>query len=279
MLFKPMILVDAPFKTLAVVGVIVLGKTLIAALLVLAFRYPLYTALTVSASLAQIGEFSFILALVGSNLGLMTEEGHSLVLAGALISIALNPLMFMVIDPLRRWLLARFEFVRKLEQREEPYAQLPMTTDRKYLEGQVVLVGYGQVGRRIAQALTERNIPHVVVEQNRECVEDLREKGVAAVYGDAIDPTVLIQAHIANAAMLVVATHASQDVHKMAETARALNPNIEIVVRTCSDEELRLLRDEGIGVIFYDEEELARSMSSHVVERFRPVDRGELHPA
>jgi len=272
MLFQPMILVDAPFKTLAVVGVIVLGKTLIAAMLVLAFRYPMNTALMVSASLAQIGEFSFILAGLSVSLGLMTSEGQSLVMAGALISIALNPVMFMAVGPLKRWLLTRFEFARKLEQREEPYAQLPMTTDRKYLEGQVVLAGYGKVGQRIAQALAQRNIPYVVVEQNRECVEDLRKRGSAAVYGDAVDPAVLIQAHIANAAMLVVATPSLQDIHMMAETARTLNPNIEIVVRTHSDEESRLLRDEGIGVIFYDEEELAKSMSNHVVERFRPVD-------
>jgi len=279
MLFDPSVLVEAPLKTLTVVAIIMLGKTLIAAVLVLAFRYPMNTALTVSASLAQIGEFSFLLAWLAVSLGLMTTEGQSLVLAGALISIALNPLMFMAIEPLKRWLLTRFEFARKLERREEPYAQLPMTTDRKYLEGQVVLVGYGRVGQRIAQALEERNVPYVVAEQNRECVEDLREQGKAAVYGDATDPAVLIQAHIANAAILVVATPLPQDVHKMAEAARALNPDIEIVVRTNSDEDSRLLRGEGIGVIFYEEEELAKSMSNHVVERFRPVNHGRHHPA
>jgi CPA2 family monovalent cation:H+ antiporter-2 len=278
MLFEPSILVEQPLRVLAVVAIIMLGKTLIAVLLVLAFRYPMNTALTVSASLAQIGEFSFILAAQGVKVGLMTEEAQSLVLAGALISIALNPVMFLAVDPLKRWLLARFEFARKLEQREEPYAQLPMTTDRKYLEGQVVLVGYGKVGQRIAQTLGERNIPYVVVEQNRECVEDLREEGKAAVYGDAIDPAVLIQAHIAKAAILVVATPFPLDVHKMVETARTLNPGIEIVVRTHSDDESRLLRDEGFGTIFYSVEELARSMGNHVVERFRPVEQGK-HPA
>ncbi|MDR2924915.1 MAG: cation:proton antiporter [Azoarcus sp.] len=273
MLFEPSILLESPFKTLAVVGVIILGKSLVAAMLVLAFRYPMNTALTVSASLAQIGEFSFILASAGVKAGLMTEEARSLILAGALISIALNPLVFMTVNPLKRWLLTRFEFARKLEQREEPYAQLPMSTDRKYLEGQVVLVGYGKVGQRIAQALDERGIPYVVAEQNRECVEDLRKQGKAAVYGDAIDPAVLIQAHIANAAILVVATPSPLDVRQMAEAARTLNPDIEIVVRTHSDEESQLLRGEGIGIIFHGTEELAKSMSRHVVERFRPVER------
>jgi len=279
MLFEPSVLVESPLKLLAVIAIIMVGKTLIAAILVLAFRYPMNTALTVSASLAQIGEFSFLLAWLSVKLGLMDEAYQSLVLAGALISIALNPVMFMAIDPVKRWLLTRFEFARKLERREEPYAQLPMTTDRKYLEGQVVLVGYGKVGQRIAQALEERNIPYVVAEQNRECVEDLREQGKAAVYGDATDPAVLIQAHIANAAILVVATPLPQDVHKMAEASRMLNPDIEIVVRSQSDEESRLLRGEGIGIVFHEEEELAKSMSNHVVERFRPVDHNKLHSA
>ncbi|MCL1825019.1 MAG: Kef family K(+) transporter [Betaproteobacteria bacterium] len=278
MLFDPSILVTAPFKVLIVVAIIILGKSLVAALLVLAFRYPMNTALTVSASLAQIGEFSFLLAALSFKLGMMTSEGQSLILGAALISIALNPLVFMAVNPLKRWLLARFEFARKLERREEPYAQLPMSTDRKYLEGQVVLVGYGRVGQRIAWALEERNIPYVVAEQNRECVEDLRKEGKAAVYGDATDPAVLIQAHIANAAILVVATPSPLDVRQMAEAARTLNPDIEIVVRTHSDEESDLLRGEGIADVFYNEEELAKSMSSHVVERFRPVDQSG-HPA
>jgi CPA2 family monovalent cation:H+ antiporter-2 len=278
MLFDPSILVTAPFKVLIVVAIIILGKSLVAAMLVLAFRYPMNTALTVSASLAQIGEFSFLLAALSFKLGMMTSEGQSLILGAALISIALNPLVFMAVNPLKRWLLARFEFARKLERREEPYAQLPMSTDRKYLEGQVVLVGYGRVGQRIAWALEERNIPYVVAEQNRECVEDLRKEGKAAVYGDATDPAVLIQAHIANAAILVVATPSPLDVRQMAEAARTLNPDIEIVVRTHSDEESDLLRGEGIADVFYNEEELAKSMSSHVVERFRPVDQSG-HPA
>ena len=271
MLFDPGILIAAPFKTLVVIAIIVLGKSLAATVLVLAFRYPMNTALTVAASLAQIGEFSFILAGLGLSLGLLPPEGLSLILAGALISIAINPLVFMAIPPLQRWLLSRFEFARKLERREEPYAQLPMSTDRKYLEGQVVLVGYGRVGQRIAQSLKEHNIPYVVAEQNRECVEDLRKEGNAAVYGDATEPEVLIQAHIANAAMLVVATPSPMDVRKMVKTARILNQNIEVVVRTHNDEESHRLSGEGIGVIFYGEEELAKSMSRHVVERFRPA--------
>ena len=268
MLFDPAILHAQPVHVLGVVAIIIVGKSAVALALVLAFRYPLNTAMIVSASLAQIGEFSFILAGLGLTLGLLPQEGMSLVLAGALMSIALNPLLFAGIEPLRRWILARSEFARNLEQREDPYAELPMSTERKYLEGQVVLIGYGRVGRRIATALEARGIPYVVAEQNREVVEDLRKKGIAAVSGDASEPAVLIQAHIANAAMLVIATPDPLNVRQMADIARTLNPEIEIVVRTHSEEESQLLRKDGVGTVFFGEEELAKGMTSHVLQRF-----------
>lgn len=270
MLFEPAILVEQPVRVLGVVAIIVLGKTLAALALVIAFRYPLNTALTVAASLAQIGEFSFILAGLGLSLGLLPAEGMSLVLAGALISIALNPFLFVAIAPLQRWLLQRSELARSLDRREDPYAELPMSTERKYLEGQVVLVGYGRVGRRIAKALDARGIPYVIAEQNRELVENLRREGMAAVSGDAADPAVLIQAHIAHAAMLVVATPDPLNVRQMADTARTLNPGIEIVLRTHSEDESLLLNKDGVGTVFFGEEELAKGMTSHVLERFAP---------
>ena len=268
MLFDPSVLMQQPLKVLAVVGIIMVGKSIAALALVLAFRYPLNTALTVAASLAQIGEFSFILAGLGLSLGLLPQEGMSLILAGALISIALNPLAFSAIAPVRAWVLEHSELARSLERRQDPFAELPKSTERKYLEGQVVLVGYGRVGQRIAEALGEGGIPYVVAEQNREQVETLRIRGVAAVSGDAADPAVLIQAHITDAAMLVIATSDPVAVRKMAETARVLNPDIEVVLRTHSEDESELLQKEGIGKVFFGEEELARGMMSHVLERF-----------
>lgn len=270
MLFKPAILLEEPLRVLAVVGIIVVGKSIAALALVLALRYPLSTALTVSASLAQIGEFSFILAGLGHSLKLLSEEGMNLILAGALISIALNPVLFATVEPLRRWILSASETARKLERREDPYAMLPMTTERKYLEGQVVLVGYGRVGKRIAKALRQNGIPYIVVEQNRETVEHLRNQDVPAVSGDAAEPGVLIQAHIANAAMLVVASPDPLIVRQMIDTARTLNPAIEIVLRTHSEDESLILRKEGVGTVFFGEEELAKGMSRHVLERFAP---------
>ncbi|MDR0736407.1 MAG: Kef family K(+) transporter [Zoogloeaceae bacterium] len=269
MLFDPNILLSEPWRLLGVVAVIILGKAAAALVLVLAFRYPLNTALVVAASLAQIGEFSFILAGLGLSLKLLPPDGMSLILAGALISIALNPFIFAAIAPLQRWLLKRSSLARQLARREDPFAQLPMSTARKYLEGQVVLVGFGRVGTRIVHALKAEDIPCVVVEQNRERVEDLRKRGMAAVCGNAAEPAVLIQAHIARAAMLVIASHTPMDVRSMAEIARALNPGIEIVIRTHSEDESDLMRRESLGAVFFADEELARGMIQHVLEGFR----------
>ncbi len=267
MLFDPQVLIRQPLQVLAVVATIMIGKSLAAFFLVLAFRYPLNTALTVSASLAQIGEFSFILASLGVSLGLLPEAGQNLILAGALISIALNPLLFKAIEPAQAWIRSRSKLARIVERPEDPLAQLPTTVDSNRLAGQVVLVGYGRVGRRIGEALIEHGVPFVVAEQNRELVEQLRERGLWAVSGNASDPAVLIQAHIARARMLVIATPDTFDVRRMIEIARALNPGIETVVRTHSDEEAALLRSENAGIVFTGEHELALGMGRYVLER------------
>ena len=271
MLFEPAVLAERPLQVLGVVAIVVVGKSLGALGLVLAFRYPLNTALTVSASLAQIGEFSFILAGLGVSLGLLPADGMNLVLAGALISMALNPLLFAAVEPLRRWVLKRSALARRLERRSDPYAELPVSTERKYLQGQIVLVGHGRVGARIAAALSARGIPYVVAEHNRELVEDLRRSGMAAVSGDAAEPSVLIQAHIAKAAMLVVAVPDAPRARQMAETARTLNPAIEVLVWAHGEDEAALLRQEGVGLVFTEEEELAKGMSSHVLARVAPA--------
>lgn len=271
MLFDPWVIIERPLQVLAVVAIIVVGKSLAAAALVMAFRYPLNTALTVSASLAQIGEFSFILVAMGASLGLLPPEGQSLVLAGALISIALNQLVFKSVEPLQKWILAKSPLARKLEARDDPTAELPASTDEKYLSRQVVLVGYGRVGRRIAAALTTNNVPYVVVEQNREAVERLRKEGIMAVSGDAAEAMVLVQAHIATAHMLVIATPDTLNVRQMVNTARTLNPAIEIVVRTHNEAEAQLLEGENAGTIFLGEQELAQAMTRHVLERSTAV--------
>ena len=270
MLFDPAVVLTRPLQVLAVVAVILVGKSLAAFLLVIAFRYPLNTALTVSASLAQIGEFSFILAGLGVTLGLLPVEGQNFILAGAIISIALNPIVFRTIEPAERWLQGRAGLARWLERRPDPLAALPAATTPHSPAGHVVLAGYGRVGRRIGQALTERGLPFVVVEQNRDLVEKLREQGVQAVAGDASDPAELAQAHIARARMLVIAIPDAFQARQMIEAARTVNPGIETVVRTHSEEEADLLRKENAGKIFMGEHELAVGMTRHVLERVAP---------
>jgi CPA2 family monovalent cation:H+ antiporter-2 len=278
MMADPAILMNQPLRVLAVVTIIVFSNAIAAVALVVTLRYPLKTALTLAASLGQIGEFSIILSGLGLSLGLMPPDGMSLVLAGVLLSIALNSFLLSAVDPGQRWLLKHSALARRLERPEEPYAELPSSTERKYLVGQVVLVGYGRVGRRIAKALDARSIPFVVAEQNRELVEELRSGGLVAVSGNAAEPSVLIQAHIANAAMLVIASPDTLNARQMAETAKALNPGIEVIVRTHNEEESVLLKKDGIGLVFFGEEELAKGMIGHVMERFAPViEPGEKH--
>ena len=273
MLFDPRILLEDPFQILAMLFLIMLVNPLASAAIVLVFRYPLNTALMLMASLAQIGEFSFILAGLGLNLGLLTMEAQNLILAGALISITFNKLMFFCVPLLQKWILAHPKLARKLERPGDPLAELPMSTEEKFLSGQVVLVGYGKVGQRIARALTEKNIPFVVVEENREIVESLRQRGIAAVGGNAAEPAVLVQAHIARASMLVASASSAVEVQKMIQTARTLNPGIEVIIRGLSEEEADLLAEEHAGRVFLAKEELANSMCAHVLKRFGKARR------
>ena len=281
MLFDPAVVWNQPLKLLIVVAIVMVGKTVAAMLLVLAFRYPLNTALTVGVSLAQIGEFSFILAGLGVSLGVMPAEGQSLVLAAALLSIAANTALFSAIEPLRAWVTARSALARRLEQRDDPLSALPMSTDSRLLHEQVVLVGYGRVGQRIAASLQALQIPYVVAEMNRERVDQLRQQGIPAVYGDAQSPEVLIQAHIARAAMLVIALPETLHVRTMVEVARTLNPDIEVVMRSHNEDEAELLRREKLGTVLLGEHELARGMAEHVARHFgRPAasDSTVIHP-
>ena len=266
MLFDPQVLVDQPLQVLATVAIIVVGKSLAAAVLVLMLGYSIKTTLTVSASLAQIGEFSFILAGLGVTLGLLPKEGQSLILAGALISIALNPFLFSLAGLVQNWFLKNPRVAMRLEPPQNPLKEFPLTTDAKYLSNQVVIVGWGRVGKIIANALTEQGIPFVVAEENRAFVEALRQNNIPAVWGDATEAGVLVQAHIQGAKALVIATPETVHVSKMTEIARTLNPNIQIVVRSHNIEEAELIQKESGATVFVGEKELANSMLLHVVK-------------
>jgi CPA2 family monovalent cation:H+ antiporter-2 len=268
MLFNPMVLVEKPLEVLAVVAIIIAGKGIAAAALALILRYPLNTALTVAAGLAQIGEFSFILGGLGVSLGILPQEGMNLLLAGALISIALNPFVFKAIAPASAWVLKHSSLARAHERSDDVLAVLPDTTADKYLSGQVIVVGFGRVGKWLAESLDSQGIAYVVVEENRDRVEELRAQGKAAVFGNATQTDVLIQAHIATAAMLVVATPDLINISQMVDTARRINPAVEIVLRTHSQDEVDFLRREKMGEVFFGEEELAKNILGHIRKRF-----------
>jgi CPA2 family monovalent cation:H+ antiporter-2 len=161
----------------------------------------------------------------------------------------------------------------RLARPDDPYAVLPMTVDLNRLAGHVVIVGYGRVGQRIGRALIANGISIVVVEDNREIVEKLRESDISAVFGNASEPSALIQAHIHRARMLVVAVPDTVDVRRMIENARAVNPRIEPVVRTHRDEQLTLLEKDIAGKVFLGEHELAVTMTRYVLEHYatRPI--------
>ena len=267
MLFDPRILIEEPLHVLAVVGIIMVGKTIAAMALVLFFRYPLNTALTVGASLAQIGEFSFILATLGVSLQLLSLEGQNLILAGALISITLNSFVFSAIEPVQNWIRERSYLARLLERSNDPLAMLPDEVSQDYLRDQVVIVGHGEVGRRITQNLMAENIRVVIAEENREIVEDLREKGIAAVSGVATEAGVLIQAHIQHARLLVLSPMDILDIHKIVDIAKTLNPEIQVLVCAESKAEAEVIRKDNIGEVYFAKEEMAKNMSNYILNQ------------
>ena len=269
MLFDPRILVEQPLHVLAVVAIIMIGKTIAAMALVLFFRYPINTALTVGASLAQIGEFSFILATLGVSLNLLSLEGQNLILAGALISITLNSFIFSAIEPVQKLIRERSNLARLLERSGDPLAMLPDEVSQDYLRDQVVLIGHGEVGRRITRALMNEDIKVVIAEENREIVENLREKGIAAVSGVATEPGVLIQAHIQHARLLVISPMDILDIHKIVDIAKTLNPSIQVLVCAESKEEAEVIRRENIGEVYYAKEEMSKNMSNHILNQIQ----------
>ena len=268
MLFDPAVVWREPGKVAAVVAIIMVGKSVAAVGLVLLLRYPLNIALIVAASLAQIGEFSFILAGLGVSLGLLPVQGQSLILAGALLSIAGNASMFSLIGLLGR--RARRFAASGAAAPHDALARLPGDIDPATLHEHVVIVGGGRVGRQIADALVEAGVPHVTVEHNRELVERLRREGRVALNGDATQREALAEARVHAARLLVIAIPETLHVRQMVRQARRLNPAIAVALRTHNAEEAELLRAEDYGAVFFAEHELGRGMTDHVLALFRP---------
>jgi CPA2 family monovalent cation:H+ antiporter-2 len=264
MLFDPTVLLREPLEVLAVLAIIMFGKSIAAFVIVLAFRHPVRTALTVSASLAQIGEYSFILAGLGAALGLLPPEGRDLILAGALLSIALNPLTFAGIDPLNRWLEARPRLLRLLERRgAEKHRTAAASTVG--LRDHAILVGYGRVGGALGEVLRAQQLPFAVIERDHLMLASAQAAGVPTIVGDAATPGVLEAAGIAQARLAVVATPDSFQARRIVELARQLKPGIDLVVRTHSASEMQKLEALGAGRVVFSERELAFGMLEYAL--------------
>ena len=268
MLFDPAIVVRKPVEVLLVVSIILIGKSLAALGIVLAFRYPLHTALRISASLAQIGEFSFILAALAVTLGLLPTEAQSLIVAGALLSITLNPFVFRSVEPIGRWLRSRSKLAEALERPAGELAELPLGMDTGQLHDHAVIVGHGRVGGPIAEELTRHDVPHVIVEASREVAERLRAGGLPVIYGDATRPEVLADAHLERARLLVVAAPDAYQARAILEHARRVNPDLQIIARTHSDAERTWLEGHGVAQALVGERELAVSLTRAALRRF-----------
>jgi len=268
MLLDPAVLVEDFWPVLATVLIIVLGKSLAALLIVLAFRHPLGTALTISASLAQIGEFSFILAGLGLGLGLLPERAHDLVLAGAILSILINPLAFAGVGLLKQRLHPREEAKAAPGPEVAPAEAAPADAGAEELAptaltDHAVLVGYGRVGSVVGEALMAHRQPLLVVEEKDEIVDGLRGRGVEVILGP-LAPSVLIEAaNLARARWLFVAIPDAFEAGQIVEQARAANPSLSIIARAHSDAEVDHLQKHGADTTIMGEREIAQAMIEH----------------
>ena len=266
MLLNPRHLVEAPGLVATTLGIILLGKPLAALGIVLLLRYPFRIALAVAVALAQIGEFSFILAILGKELGLLTDSAMHTVVATAIISITLNPLLYRLIDPVAAWVAHRPRLWGWLTTRTHTLlpsevTPIPNRTPAASLRHRAVVVGYGPVGQTVTRLLQDNNIEPTIIELNRDTVRCLREAGVSAVYGDASHRETLQGAGVGHAGSLILSAaglHASAEVIRL---ARGLNPAIRILARAAYVRDSPALHQAGAEYVFSGEGEVALAMT------------------
>ncbi|ESY02630.1 YbaL family putative K(+) efflux transporter [Mesorhizobium sp. LNJC405B00] len=288
MLFDPFSLMSNGWPILATLAIIVIGKSLAAFVIVIAFRYPLGTALMISASLAQIGEFSFILAELGVGLKLLPEQGRELILAGAILSILVNPLMFLALDWMKPWLDAR---AAKAAPPEEAKPVGPATQPgqvasvaaaakengpppRTTLSGHTILIGYGRVGSLVGAALKQASLPFLVIEDADKTLARLRDDGVEIVSGNAASAGVFAAANPQGAKRLILAIPNAFEAGQVVLRARAANPGINVIARAHSDAEVEHLKGLGADTVIMGEREIARGIVQEVLEQ-KPMPRPE----
>ncbi len=260
MLFDPGILLREPIKVLSIVALVMLVKPTVAAFMLLRLRKSSHSALNVGASLGEIGEFSFILAGLAITLELIDADGRSLILAAAIVSISLNPLLFAAIPRVRNWLQERGRLVNAIEERSD----IPVDAGEA-MHDHAIIVGYGRVGGTIGRALAERHEKFMVIEHDRVLVDRLREQGITTVYGDAARPGILEKAFPTRARLLVVATPDPFQARQVVELAREVRPDIDIVVRTHTSAEQAYFEKLAVGRAVMGERELALGMAHYAL--------------
>lgn len=249
MLFNPYILVEHPLPLLGTLLIIVLGKSAAAYVIVRTFGKTNKTALTISASLAQIGEFSFILAGLGTELAIIPPEARDLILAGAILSIMLNPLLFLLID----WWAAKLDG-------HDPKAETAPDEEPPQARGHVVLVGHGRVGRQVCETLTGAGEPLVVIDTHPDPAELRLSDRMRFLSGNAASPVILAEADLSNARLLLVAIPDSFEAGQIVEQARRIKPDLKIVARAYSDDEVEHLNKMGANLTIMGEREIAARM-------------------
>ena len=274
MLVDPAIILREPLPLIATLFIIIIGKSVAAFAIVRLFGYPTSTAMTISASLAQIGEFSFILVSLGVSLSLMSDRGRDLVLAGAIISIMLNPLWFALLDRYEAKKKAAEEAAATAAPADEAVAEavaeppkepvkkkharveLPVSA----LTGHVVLVGYGRVGSVVGASLKQSGVPLLVIEDNPGCLEKLTQAGIEKITGNAAAPGILTAANLAAARGLIVAIPDAFEGGQIVAKARAISATLPIIARAHSEEEIAHLKHHGANFVIMGEQEIAKAM-------------------
>ncbi|MTD40802.1 Kef family K(+) transporter [Erwinia sp. CPCC 100877] len=266
MLFDPQILLEAPLAVMAVVAIIIFGKSLAALLLVRMFGHSQRTALTIAASLAQIGEFAFILAGLGMSMDLLPKTGQNLVLAGAILSIMLNPILFTLLE----------RYLRKNETLEEQTLEEALEEEKQIpvdICNHVLLVGYGRVGSLIGEKLLSEEVPLVVIETSRSRVDALRERGIRAVLGNAANEEIMALAHLECARWLLLTIPNGYEAGEIVAAAREKNPDIGIIARAHYDDEVDYIAERGANQVVMGEREIAGSMLALLKDSTRqPVE-------
>jgi CPA2 family monovalent cation:H+ antiporter-2 len=259
MLFDPNILVQHPWQVLATTLIIVFGKSAAAYVIVRAFGHPNSTALTISTSLAQIGEFAFIIAGLGLTLGILPKDGHSLVLAGALISIMLNPILFMALDRWQAREKVRVDALAAANAEPEPEV-VPVDIGEH-----AIVIGYGRVGSELARLLHERGVPVVVIEDDADLVAQARASGLPAIRGNAASRRVMLEAAPERAKLAVFAIPQALEAGETIARLKALNPAITVLARAHSEAQVRHLLAHGADAAVLAERELAYSLAEMVM--------------